>query len=107
MPRSDLGLFAGCSQALQGVLAHGLQHVVATALGIQHYQGFLDQLGQQLQHVGGPQISQRGDLLRGLKAPATCKDRQASEKHALGGGEQFMAPVDQCPQGLVARQVGA
>ena len=46
------------------------------------------------------------DAFGSLECPAPREDRQPSQEHALGFGQELMAPIDQGADRLVPRQDG-
>ena len=99
----------GLSQPFGPVLSQGLEHP-ETDLGppkIGHHQALVDQRGQEVGDLGGDQIAESADGFGGFELEATGEHGQPSEQDPLGLREQVERPVDQSPQGLLARQGGA
>ncbi len=72
-----------------------------------HDQRFLDEAAQQIEHVDSAMmLAARTHGFRRLQRPAAGEHREAAEQDPLLLGQQVVAPVDQRPQGLLARQRG-
>ena len=92
-PGDPVGL-TGFGQALGGVLADGLQQVVAGAGAVDHDQRPVDQPAEQVHDGRRVQRLAAGDGLDGVERPAAAEHRQPLQQHPLGVGEQLVAPVD-------------
>ena len=99
--------FTRIAQPVERVLADSLQHCVSFAFGIHVYQGLFHQVRQQVEHRARTHVTRRAHGLRGVHAPAASEYREPPKHGALGLGKQFVAPVDQGAQRLLARQCGA
>jgi hypothetical protein len=64
-------------------------------------QGSVGQPGHELQHLIGRDLLVAADGFGGLQAPGASEDRQPRQQQPFGLGEQFVAPVDRRPKGLL------
>ncbi len=77
------------------------------AAGLGEHKRFRDQVRHAIDDRHRRDFVTRHDHARGLQCEAPGEDRQPAQHHALGFGQQLVAPV-KCPsQGLMARQCGA
>ena len=103
VPLPDLKGFPGLVQALQAVGRDGLQQPVPVAVRPvrDHDQRAVRQPGYQPRHV---QVLLSADRLCGFQGAAICRHRQPAQHQPFRFGEQFPAPVDDGPQGLLPRR---
>ena len=90
-----LGL-AALVEAVERVLAHGLEH--AEAAGAARQQAVLDERGDAVERL------EPADGLGGLQRAAAGEDAEALEGRARGRVEQVVAPADRRPQRLLAER---
>ena len=84
-------------QALGGVVLDGREHPEARVPGgalLAAEQAVVEERSQRVE-IGG------ADGFDGVQGAATREHRQLLEEPPLGWGEQLVAPVDRCPEGLV------
>ena len=97
---------AGLGEALEPVLAHGLEQAVADlrvpVLG--DHQRLVDQRAEQVEHVLALDPLAGADLLGRLEGKAAGEHGEAAKQRPLVVGEQLMAPVDRGAQGLEPRR---
>ena len=87
-----------------GILADRLERPVAAGLGLQADERFLDQRGQEFQHVCDVEPRSGADSFGPLQRPAAGKHGESPEQRALYQVQQIVAPVDQRAQRLLARR---
>ena len=84
-PGDPVGL-AGFGQALGGVLADGLQQVVARPAGaVDHDQRPVDQPAEQVHDGAGSSGSPPATASHGVEGPAAAEHRQPLQQHAARG----------------------
>ncbi len=96
----QLGHFSRAGELLACVLPDGLQQGVARAVAVIFHedQGLVGQLLKEIEKI---LFSVGANRLHGIQRPPAGKDAQALEKPLFWRREQVVAPVDECPEGLL------
>jgi hypothetical protein len=84
----------GGTELLDGVLADGLEQLIATAVAELHEQRLLDQPGGEVRDLRRALPLRRADALDGRQVEAAGKDSHPMEEAALLLGEEGIAPLD-------------
>ena len=90
-------------QPIPCIVADGLQERITVFVLVPRYQGFLDQLRQQVQDVAPRKRGVRTDGFGGVQRPPGREYGQPREEVFFGSLEQVVAPIDECFEGLLPR----
>ena len=105
VPIADSRDLRRVDEAVLPVLTQCLQEseTLLTALQLNLHQRLGDELRQQVEDLELVDSRASAHCLGCLQRPASCEHGQPTEHDSLGLGEQIVAPVEQGPQGLMAR----
>jgi hypothetical protein len=92
------------AHAFVAVLLHRLEQPVSCCVGgqLDLYQRLVHQRREQLQDPLRLRAVSRGDRLYGREGKPTPEHRHAAQQLLLRPRQQIPAPIERCPQGLVA-----
>ena len=94
-------------ELLVAVLAQGLQDGIAhltVRVDLHHRERLVDEPAEEVEHELAGQSVGPADRLACVEIEAAREDAEPAEEHPLRLSEQVVAPVDGCPEGLLAGQ---
>ncbi len=100
----DDGQLLGASELPAAIRLGRVEQTVAQCrtAGVDVHERLRDQLGDQVDRVGGLDV-ERADVDGRIERERAGEDRQAAQQPPLGGAEQVEAPVERRAERLVAR----
>ena len=106
MAAPDTVLLKRRSQSFQRVLPNRLQELIAREFGARRHQGFVDEMGHEVQDIGCLYLVARAHGLGRRERPASGENGESLKNDLFGRRQQVVAPVDAGAHRLLARQCG-